>query len=78
MNFFQNSFAYSKNYIRFTMFRYYRFLARNIIMSTKRQTSVTSFFQSSEPVKKAKKEEKPIESDDIKSNVAVSIVFYNL
>lgn len=46
-------------------------------MSTKRQTSVTSFFQSSEPAKKAKKEEKPIESD-IKSNVAVSIVFYNL
>lgn len=60
------------------MFRYYRFLARKVIMSTKRQTSVTSFFQSSEPAKKAKKEEKPIESDEINTNVTVSIAFYNL
>lgn len=59
------------------MFRYYKIVARNFIMATKRQTTVSSFFQSSEPAKKAKKTEKPVVDDENESNTPVSILFYS-
>lgn len=46
-------------------------------MATKRQTTVSSFFQSSEPAKKAKKTEKPVVDDENESNTPVSILFYS-